>query len=320
MENNRMPKATAPLILSLLLVSFAGTAQEEITSPRFELKDGTRIQGNLQVERFTVQTAYGPLTVPAKDVYEIVFGKNADPGLMPRIQKLIAQLGSDAFEDRETATRELLRMETLAIEELRRARKEAPDAEVRARAQEVLDALPPELEPARMEDQIKTTRFTILGTLETDRFSIGSPYGTLEVHKKDIRRLLLRTPHLREKTVQVEPTQFGSFLATGVQLQPGYRLRVKASGSLYLPSLGMTCTPEGLPQYTPQGTDPLGKLLGRIGANGKPFPIGEKHDAEIHDQEGELYLGLALPPQMNYVIQQPNNGGSFQVRISLDAE
>src|SRR5262249_5464859 len=50
-----------------------------------------------------------------------------------RIDRLIRQLGSDSFQEREAATRALARMGRAAVPALRRAAR-SPDLEVRARA------------------------------------------------------------------------------------------------------------------------------------------------------------------------------------------
>src|SRR5262245_50950385 len=62
------------------------------------------------------------------------------------VKRLIDQLGSERFEDREQATQELSKLGRAALPSLKEATK-SPDAEVRRRAQQLVEQLEPP--PAR---------------------------------------------------------------------------------------------------------------------------------------------------------------------------
>ena len=80
----------------------------------------------------------GVLLIPA--------GRATDKPDDKEIARLIQQLGSDSFQDREEASKKLADIGLPAAEALRRAAKEGTDAEVRLRAEDLL---------RRLEDQIK---------------------------------------------------------------------------------------------------------------------------------------------------------------------
>jgi tetratricopeptide (TPR) repeat protein len=65
----------------------------------------------------------------------------ADPAV---IERLIRQLGSASFPEREAATRHLEDIGTPALEALRKAAKESADAEVRRRAEQLAEKLDPD--------------------------------------------------------------------------------------------------------------------------------------------------------------------------------
>jgi HEAT repeat protein len=65
------------------------------------------------------------------------------------VERLIDQLGSERFEDREQATHQLSKLGRAALPSLKEATK-SPDAEVRRRAQRLVEQLEPP--PARSAD------------------------------------------------------------------------------------------------------------------------------------------------------------------------
>src|SRR5262245_30687920 len=59
----------------------------------------------------------------------------------PRVDRLIEQLGSDSFEEREAAERQLLALGETVLPALRKAASTHGDAEVRARAERIVRAI-----------------------------------------------------------------------------------------------------------------------------------------------------------------------------------
>src|SRR5262245_37592377 len=67
------------------------------------------------------------------------------------IERLIAQLGDDSFENREAAGRALRKIDEPALPALRRAALESRSLEVRRRAHDLVDDIDPERKQARRE-------------------------------------------------------------------------------------------------------------------------------------------------------------------------
>ena len=103
-------------------------------------------------------------------------------------------------------------------------------------------------------------------------------------------------------SVKIDAAVYGSdlskWMATGVQLNRGDTLSVKASGMVEL-------WPQAPGQYqaSPKGYNTSGKggkfqagvLVGRIGVNGKEFVIGESVSHKA-DQDGELFMQIIPSP------------------------
>ncbi|MCZ6689752.1 MAG: hypothetical protein O7H41_09125, partial [Planctomycetota bacterium] len=65
--------------LIVWFVSAASGAGGGTEPPVFVLKDGGRISGEFEVKELEVETAYGSLTVPLKEVHKVIFGIISDP-------------------------------------------------------------------------------------------------------------------------------------------------------------------------------------------------------------------------------------------------
>jgi hypothetical protein len=103
-------------------------------------------------------------------------GEPADPGAA-EVERLVRQLGSDSFRDREAAAQGLERIGEPAVPALRGAARESPDLEVRRRARElveILDNRRPGLDPdlgvllrhsARRDKDHRSPFFAALGSL-----------------------------------------------------------------------------------------------------------------------------------------------------------
>jgi HEAT repeat protein len=83
--------------------------------------------------------------------------KAAPAKLEKELKRLIDQLGSERFEDREQATQELSKLGKSALPSLKEAAK-SPDAEVRHRAQQLIARMepPPATPPVRLKPPIKS--------------------------------------------------------------------------------------------------------------------------------------------------------------------
>lgn len=99
---------------------------------------------------------------------------------------------------------------------------------------------------------------------------------------------------------------------TNVLVNKGDQVRFGATGEVQISEGNMT-GPEGKAgvytrQIYPVSGLPPGALIGRIGANGRPFAIGASTEPIVMSTTGTLFVGIN---DNNF----PDNGGAFDVRI-----
>jgi hypothetical protein len=106
-------------------------------------------------------------------------------------------------------------------------------------------------------------------------------------------------------TVTVEATH--PWVDSGLTVRKGERLSFEASGTIQWGSKpDQVAGPEG--HGAKDGKLGVGGLIGRVGFNGKPFPIGSTRTLVTMPQSGKLFLGIN-----DFIFK--DNAGSFVVRI-----
>lgn len=283
----------------------------------FVLRDST-FRGKLEVKSFEVETAYGKLTVPASDVIRIRIGKRADRELKSRLEKLVADLGSKDFQIREAAHKELAKLGKIAYSELLAASR-SNDTEVKERASALLSNFTldetEELQPD--DDEIVTANFIIRGTVKLDLLNVATRFGALRIEKKDIVSITLAEPEFATRTFSLtgrNTTQSNQWLDTGIQVKKGDRLIIAASGSLNWINYGNITEPggnEGWGVWRSIGSTQIyiGALVGKIGAAGAVFLVGDKYTATA-TADGTLFLATAANWSGNIQVT-----GEYKVRI-----
>jgi len=203
------------LVLTLLLgSSTAGLVAQEDPGidVTMKLRGGMTTQCKLLTPSVAVETDFGTLNVPTDQVLIIYQGQRTNGDDEKRIKELIGKLGSDVFEEREEAQKELIEMGASAISFLNEA-SNSDDAEVAERAAAALAAIGSAM--ASSDDTLVTKRFTIVGRITSKEYEIASPLGTMKVAREKVERLAIRP--LNVPTV-ILPAQ----LSTRNPTEPGY--------------------------------------------------------------------------------------------------
>lgn len=298
--------------------SVPAPAPKERPDPVFELKDGNRFRGKIEIANVEVETKFGIQKVPRQSLVRIVCGLAADPDLQKRIADLVAGLGNPDFAKREQAQQELLTIGLPALEAVKEATRHK-DAEIKGRAEAILKIIQdfPGDPPVR-EDQIVTTEFTMRGRVRMDSFRVESPYGPLQIPRKAVKSIDFLGGLLAAKEFTVTP-RFqapANYANTGIIVRPGDRLKISASGTIYFRRYGQPAPPDGLPSDNYgqwQNEIPNGCLVGRIGSDGTPFRIGSAYQEQASGA-GILYLGLGISNP------HPSDSGAFKVAVELIPE
>jgi hypothetical protein len=298
---------------------------------RLHLMDGSMITGKLSISEIQIETPYGKLTTPVRELRSFTPGLINHPDLGKQIHDLIEALGADQFETREKAQKMLLKIGKPLRGELEK-RSHDPDHERRTRIRAILDEFDEDSEddsddPAPVaqaileRDQVETAEFTIVGRILTPTLSITSNYGPLTVKISDVRRGERDAPRRADvrRTIGVDGSCIISKLMkdTRIHLERGDRVTITAEGSIVMApwGAGATCSPDGAGNYGwyLQGQIPSGALVGVIGRSDNVFKLGSKASFKA-ERSGTLRLAIAM--QADYADQ--NFPGRYNVKIHVE--
>jgi len=281
------------------------------------MQDGTYMVGQIDVDRFEIETEYGKLIVPRSEIIKVTIGKNANKELKKTITGLIEKLGDQEFKTREEASKELEALGTVALQELRMAAK-SDDIEVKTRAEKIVkdieSSMAPDAEIIIDDDEIETRKFTIRGTLLVDEFAIKTKYGTMKAQKKDIKSIVVSQPSGLSKSITVNASAnsgSSTMKDSGIDLKKGDKVTITASGTVYIRNWGINVSPDGDQSYGQHFPGiPAGALMGKIGQSGTLFLIGSSYTATA-DRDGRLYFGIAVRDRYS-------NTGDFRAKVEVE--
>ncbi len=311
----------------------AGGAGDEPIRHRIYLVDGSILTGQLIGGPIVVTTAYGELRIPASQVERIVPGLERRTALRERVNQLVADLGSDAYEKREQAGAALLSMGPRVLGLLRQRdgdddieRTKRLGAVIEQLEQIEMDQADDAFDPAPQEelidaDRVAVAHFAVIGKVGRDTLTLSTDYGELTVGLGKIERLQIARPADPVTQAQVEVSgdhkAMIDHLKTGVRVNPGDRVTIRATGRITMTPWGNGAfsIPDGMPGYGwyVNQTIPMGMLVGRVGGDGQVEPIGAKHSF-VADASGELELAFAI--QQGHANNQ--FPGEYKVRIRVE--
>ena len=310
-----------PLFLCVGLVQ--GQSKKDLPANQAEVRfgDGSLVRMTILQEHVEVQTKYGKLKVPVKDIRRIEFGLHLPEGVGTQIQNAIQLMGSNIYKQREGAVRDLVDLGHLAYPAVQKAAGSG-DLEVAQRAAGVLKQISLKVAPENLrlasEDTIQTVEFPIIGRIVSPTIKAYSVhFGELSLKLSDLRTMSLRggqddVEHIVDAAKH--GSQLDQWLDTGITVAPNLKFSIRAEGQVDL-------WPQGPGQYLagPKGYTTAGKggvfmagtLVGRVGESGKSFIIGEQYEG-TPVQEGKLYLHVVPSPWNNA------SSGTYRVRIRTD--
>jgi hypothetical protein len=283
-----------PYVAALCLVlatSMRSMAQEQNSRPNLaevRFGDGSIVRMTLLQENLEVQTKYGKLTIPIQEVRRVEFGLHVPPDVNTQINQSIKRLASDAYKERDSASKDLVQVGHFAFPSLQRASRSS-DQEVAYRAVSVIkqisERVAPDLLKLRDEDVITTAEFTVIGKITSQTIKANSPhFGDVSLKLSELRVMHMRQ-HAGKLDLVVDAAKHGSALDqwcdTGITVDAGQRIVVNSDGQVDL-------WPQGPGQYVamPKGYNTAGKggqfmagaLVAKIGENGKAFYVGDRYE------------------------------------------
>ncbi|MEX2216108.1 MAG: LCCL domain-containing protein [Phycisphaeraceae bacterium] len=169
----------------------ASAAAEDVAEA--QLVDGSTLHLALLDESIELVTRYGKLHIPVADIQKLQFAARLSPEEAKAIPKLVAQLGSEDFELRESATAALAAMGPRAYPSLRAAAA-GEEAEAVRRAKGLIEKLHESVGEEKLasiaNDVIHTRESKIAGRLTTSALKVGTrQFGELTLKLADVREL-----------------------------------------------------------------------------------------------------------------------------------
>lgn len=300
---------------------------------RLHLLDGSVISGDLSVSEITVETSFGNLVVPIDRIRSFTPGLDSYPKVLEELEALIKNLGSDDYQTREQAHKDLAAMGIKIRKELDRFVNDE-NAEIKRHVGEIIKELEEQNQEAEELDEggqqawirldtVVTTDFTVTGKVTPKAFEITSKYGPLTVQLADVQKGMRETgarESLR-KTVTVEGTNIAqrNFKSTGVRVQAGDKIVFRADGNMIMSPWGSNAAtgPDGAQNYgwyVPNQI-PGGSLVGRIGDKGQVFKVGRQLTM-VAKSSGVLQLAVGIQPE--YANEGYSYPGQYNVKLKIE--
>jgi hypothetical protein len=282
------------------------------------LRDGTVLRKAHLRDGVVVATRFGKLTVPAADIRRIEFGRHLPAESAREVEGLVKQLGSAEYKQREAAGKRLVALGARAYPALQAAAR-GPDKEVAARAraaaEQVRKEAPAEQLSVPEQDVVYTRDCVLAGRVEGEALRARTDsLGELSLRLAELRAL--HSAAVDRAEVAVEAAQFGAAAGTwadsGVTVEPGGGLVVSASGQVDLMPARAGQQVSGPAGYPAPGRDAgyrAGTLLGRVGAEGEVFAVGQRYESRSPGA-GRLYLRIVPLAGGN------GSAGAYQVKMS----
>ena len=301
---------------------------------RFTLMDGMEIIGKLSIDAIKVETNFGTLNVPITMIKALTPGLESHAKLQQQISQWIEDLGADSVSQRNLAQRELLQIGQSIRDQLAEYQNDK-DKERAARiklllneideAAAELDEFDEERAIAQLvpEDTVETSKFTMRGRVYPQSFDVTSKYGIITIELSDIETIDGSRGEVAED-VQKSLTLTGEYLAqlkfksTGIRVEPGDRIVVRAEGSINRSgSSSYVSTPDGSSRFGSYSQNPNiigGTLVARIGSRGDVIRAGSKLIL-TSKKSGILQFAIGMRPDYVGRYQFP---GQYNVKVKVE--
>ena len=326
------------LCFSALICVVAACAQSD-PELKITLRDGNTMSGTAKMGTISLMTDYGKLDIPVKNVSAIDIGIPTDKDNKEKIIGLIKQLNGTEEKMRKNAYDELLKLDVKAIpviSDFLNSGKYEPGANADYSPESVLSEL---MNKYGVDDNYSTKdvvsvdfAYTMGGVYEFKKIELKTEYGMLSIPKEKIKHIdivyvgggdgaelvfnVFASKYISGNTV-------GGWLKTGIQVKPGQRVNMFATGQVTLASLsngkygpdgavkdaGTADNYEG--EYDGGSTYPTyGQLVYKVGESGTAMKAGAKFSQSM-TLSGMLYLSIYE------TVFNAANTGSYTVKISL---
>ncbi len=272
---------------------------------RFALCDESIIIGDVDDKfAFELETAYGILKIPAQDIATIEVGYHLTGEEEGIVAKAIKDLGSSNFKKREDATRELIKLGPRPYRLVHKA--DTTDLEIKERLDRYVSSTNPDSN--KLSDVVAAKDLNGSGRILTKTIPMSS--ATLGQVNLPIAHLTRITNGTNIKTIVQADADWQEIKGAKLSKNATFEFTAKGAVDLWPQQIGQYVTgPDGhVNTIGKGGVHKAGKLIGKIGATGAVFEIGEKLSITT-TEAGQLYLKIVESPWNNA------SSGQYEVRI-----
>jgi hypothetical protein len=297
-------KAFYCLVAAVVTLMLAASPAHAVKM-RFVLTDESIIIGDVD-DKFTleVETAYGILKIPAQDIATVDMGYHLIDEEEGIVAQAIKDLGSAAFKKREEATRALIKLGPRPYRLVHKA--DTTDLEIKERLDRYLSSTNPDSN--KLSDVVTAKDLNVAGRILTKAIPVSS--ATLGHVNLPIAHLTRLTNGIDVRTTVQADADWQEIKGAKLVKNTAFDFAAKGSIDLWPQQAGQYVTgPDGHANTIGKGgVHKAGKLIGKIGASGAVFEIGEKSSITA-TETGPLYLKIVESPWNNA------SSGQYEVRI-----
>lgn len=300
---------------------------------KLSLRDGSVISGTTQINNVELNTAYGKLSFPMKNVTSITFGIQADKANKEKYRKLLNELNNPAETDRKKAFTDITNSGIGAIpvfEELLTDSAYVPSTYAEFTGENALSELKSKynITDSFTDDDVVTidNLYKMGGTCSVKSVSLKTEFGTLEVPKDKIKNIdvfyqgdnLSDVNYVLPASKYISGNTSGGWLKTNIYVKAGQKINISATGEIVLASLSNAkYKPDGAvaatydydSDYSYASTYPTyGNLIFKIGEAGQMLKAGSNYKGSA-TASGYIYISIYE------TVYNAANTGSYNVKI-----
>lgn len=327
-----MKKIICSLLMLAIAVSSSAQTKVEFT---LNLKDGNIVTGTTKTSTVVLETDYGKLTIPIKNVSSIVLGIHPDNSLKNTISNLSKQLLSSVEDDRKKAYEQLVAMKAGAIPVMEDVLYSSSEENTHfdytlSNAISELKAIHNVSNNYSTKDVITIDyEYNMGGKYDFEKISLKTEYGDLTIPREKIDKIdVLYTDASTDSksfkllaSTHISSNNNGGWLKTGIVVKNGQTISIAANGEVTLASLSNN-------KYKPDGsvknnneedysgnsstsTSPVyGNVVFKIGDSGTTTKAGAKFTGKA-TSTGMLYLSIYE------TVYNANNSGFYVTNVSV---
>ncbi len=321
------------VLIACSIAFLSVNAQKEKVELKLSLRDGNVISGtSTSISTVALNTDYGKLDVPIKNVSSIKFGITPDAGNKGKVINLVKQLNDATEENRAAAYNELVKLPIGVIPVLSDyllsndyTESEYTDYTGDAALNDLKSTFGVD---AYEEKDVITIdyEYTMGGSFAIKTISLKTEYGVLEVPKEKIVDVEVSYTNTESgdkvyklmASKHISSNDNGGWLNTGINVKSGQKINITASGEVTLESLSGN-------KYTPDGskTDSndyesdyesdypsYGNVVYKVGKDGTSHKAGSKFTGTAKES-GVIFLSIYE------TVYNAENKGSYSVKLTV---